>query len=96
MSNELGEEPPELVPATEENPVPVTIITGFLGAGKTTLLNYILKEHHQRRIAIIMNEFEDGEKKSKFFSGEVNSRVSLKIRSYRNFSLSSSYKVLNV
>jgi G3E family GTPase len=36
---------------------PVTILTGFLGAGKTTLLNYILREQHGKRIAVIENEF---------------------------------------
>ena len=35
----------------------VTILTGFLGSGKTTLLNYILREQHGRRIAVIENEF---------------------------------------
>ncbi|KAJ1675375.1 hypothetical protein EV182_001393, partial [Spiromyces aspiralis] len=39
--------------------IPITILTGFLGSGKTTLLNYILKEQHGKRIAVIMNEFGD-------------------------------------
>ena len=37
-------------------PIPVSILTGFLGAGKTTLLNYILKQQHGYKFAIIVNE----------------------------------------
>ena len=40
-----------------QEPIPVTVLTGFLGAGKTTLLNRILTEQHGRKIAVIENEF---------------------------------------
>ncbi|XP_051924431.1 zinc-regulated GTPase metalloprotein activator 1 isoform X2 [Hippocampus zosterae] len=56
---------PELVPIDAQQgalteQIPVTIITGYLGAGKTTLLNYILTEQHDKRIAVILNEFGEG------------------------------------
>jgi len=44
-------------PAGSRSKIPVTILTGFLGAGKTTLLNYILREYHGKRVAVIENEF---------------------------------------
>uniref|UniRef100_A0A8D0CCG0 CobW C-terminal domain-containing protein n=1 Tax=Salvator merianae TaxID=96440 RepID=A0A8D0CCG0_SALMN len=71
-SVEDEEECPELVPIEEQktkgnageelqsSKIPVTIITGYLGAGKTTLLNYILTEQHNKRIAVILNEFGEG------------------------------------
>lgn len=34
---------------------------GFLGSGKTTLLNYILTEKHDKKIAVILNEFGESE-----------------------------------
>ena len=30
-------------------------ILGYLGAGKTTLVNYILREQHGKKIAVILN-----------------------------------------
>lgn len=38
-------------------PIPVTLLTGYLGAGKTTLLNRLLTEQHQKKYAVIINEF---------------------------------------
>lgn len=38
------------------NPVPVTIVTGFLGAGKTTLLDQWLRAYAPGRVAVIVNE----------------------------------------
>jgi len=54
------DEIPSLVTAITLEPVPVTIITGYLGSGKTTLLNYILTEQHNKKIAVILNEFGEG------------------------------------
>lgn len=38
-----------------DQPIPVTLLTGFLGSGKTTLLNQLIQQ--LPRTAIIMNEF---------------------------------------
>ena len=43
--------------------IPVTLLCGFLGSGKTTLLNHLLSENHGKRIAIIENEFSEGNNK---------------------------------
>ena len=51
------------------NQLPVTLLAGFLGSGKTTLLNYILKQNHGKRIAVIENEFGEIGIDSEFIIG---------------------------
>eukprot|EP00731_Ephydatia_muelleri_P018783 Em0011g823a len=59
MDIEDDDDCPQLVEISVKK-IPVTIITGFLGAGKTTLLNYVLTEQHNKKIAVILNEFGEG------------------------------------
>ena len=42
---------------TQDPPIPVSIITGFLGSGKTTMLARLLQHPAMDRTAVIINEF---------------------------------------
>lgn len=53
----------------------------FPGAGKTTLLNYILTEQHNKRIAVILNEFGEGKYTNKITT-ERREILILKTESY--------------
>jgi len=79
MSDGSDDEVPDLVEYTTHTAghknneidigkIPVTIITGYLGAGKTTLLNFVLHEKHNKRIAVILNEFGEGSSLEKSLS----------------------------
>ena len=42
-------------PPGKPDPLPITLLTGFLGSGKTTVLNHLVRT--LPRTAILMNEF---------------------------------------
>ncbi len=43
--------------AVNNSPIPITILSGFLGAGKTSVLSHILQSNHEKKIAVLVNDF---------------------------------------
>lgn len=72
--------------------VPITIISGFLGSGKTTLLNYVLREAHGKKIAVILNEFGDTDDLEKSLTVSENGSLAEEWLELRNGCLCCSVK----
>lgn len=60
-----------------QEPIPITIISGFLGSGKTTLLNNILHADHGLKVAVLVNDFGEINIDSQLVVGVEGETVSL-------------------
>lgn len=57
------------------NPIPVTVLTGYLGSGKTTLVNRLLADPQGMRIAVIVNDIGEINIDAALISGRGHASV---------------------
>ncbi|WP_051286815.1 GTP-binding protein [Paenibacillus taiwanensis] len=61
-------------------PIPVTVLCGYLGSGKTTVLNHILQQRGGMRVAVIVNDMSEVNIDAKLIqSGSALSRTDEKL-----------------
>ena len=58
-------------------PLPVTIIAGYLGAGKTTLINQMLTDNDGQRLALLVNDFGEINIDAKLVESQDSDTVNL-------------------